>query len=110
MGSLADAAGRRYPEPSKDLSKEELSIALHNLFQGKMNNTGDATLNQNAVSTTVVDSRVGPKSVINLTPKTPSAALALMAWSVQNQTDGSFIITHTSTSTTDCTLFYAVIG
>ena len=75
-----------------------------------MNNVAAATLAQNAVSTTVSDARVGPNSVILPMATSANAGLALTTWSVRTQTEGSFVLTHLSTSTNDCTLFYVAFG
>lgn len=115
MGSLADASGRRYKVPqTHDTDHErwlrDISIAVHNLFQGKTNNTGSSKLGHGVVSTTVSDVRVGPNSVIQPMPKNNNAALAFATWAVTTQTNGSFVMSHVSTSTSDCTFFYSVIG
>jgi hypothetical protein len=115
MGSLADASGRRYKIPQqfdtdKDRWLRELSVAVHNLFQGKMNNTARATLSHGLTSTTVSDARVGPNSVIQPMPTNLNAAFAFTTWAVSSRTNGSFIVQHVSTSTSDCTFDYSVIG
>jgi len=58
----------------------------------------------------VSDARVGPNSVIQPMPTTNNAALAFATWAVTTQTNGSFVFSHVSTSTSDCTFFYTVIG
>lgn len=115
MGSLADASGRRYKVPAQyDEDKErwlrDISLSIHNLFQGKINNTASGTLAHGLTSTTVSDARVGPNSVISPMPTNGNAGAAFATWFVKGRTQGSFVIDHVSTSTSDCTFDYTVIG
>jgi hypothetical protein len=111
MGSLAQQAN-----PGVNLDPEQpgwgrrVSKVINNLLVGKLNNTGNMTLNSGAVSTTVSDARVGPNSVILLMPTSATGSISLDQWRIQTRTDGSFTVTHTSTSTSDCTASYALLG
>ena len=111
MGSLAPQSN-----PGVNLDPEQpgwgrrVSKVINNLLIGKLNNTGTLTLGNGAVSTTVSDARVGPSSVILLMPISATGAISLDQWRIATRTDGSFVVTHTSTSTADCTAAYAVLG
>lgn len=90
--------------------RRQLSTVLANAMQGKLNNTGSSTLNSGAVSTTVSDARCGPNSFIGLMPTSANAGIDLTPYSIRSRTNGSFVITHVSTSTSDCTFVYAILG
>lgn len=110
MGSLANKANPGVPS---DISipgwGELVASTVNNLLIGKLNDTGVVTL-KIGVSTTVSDARVGPDSVILMMATSPSGAVALDQWSVQTRTDGAFTLTHISTSTSNCTAAYAILG
>ena len=114
MGSLALDAPPGPPDPTNPEFARRLSVIVANILVGKLNNTGSVTLNNGGVagfnSTTVSDVRCGPDSVINLMATSANAAVALDQWRVSTITNGSFTITHISTSTADCTAKYTVIG
>ena len=89
---------------------EQVGSVINNLLIGKLNNTGTFILVNGGVSTTVSDVRCGPNSVINIMATNAGGAVALDRWSVQTKTNGSFVVTHVSTSTAMCTAGYAILG
>jgi len=117
MGSLANKAKPSVPPFVKNDEEwlRKIANVVQNLTQGKMNITGSVTLinggnGAGIGSTTVSDARCGMDSIILLQATSPTGAVALDQWSIQTITDGSFTITHISTSTANCTAKYAVIG
>ncbi len=76
-------------------------------------NAADAvsvTLRASQTTTTLTDTRIGPDSVIALTPLTANAAGALGGLYVSDRVAGSATLTHASTVAVDKTFAYAVIG
>lgn len=112
MGSLAQKAYLNVPQLTGDEKEQARRIisAINLLLQGKMNCTADMTLKKDAVSTTVSDVRCGVASVILPMPTSVDGETALTAWRVSSRNDGSFVMTHVSTSTSDATLTYAIFG
>ena len=112
MGSLAPKGYLGVPpfNPNEADHRRQLASALNNVLQGKLNNTVSITLKEDAVSTTVSDHRAGPDSVILAMPTSLNASVALDQWYVNTRTSGSFVLTHISTSTSDCTAVYAIFG
>lgn len=111
MGSLADKAYLTVPvlKEGPELDRRLIS-AVNLLLQGKMNCTADAVLRRDAVSTTVSDVRCGVASVIFPMPTSVDGEVALSSWRVSSRNDGSFVMSHVSTSTSDATLTYAIFG
>jgi len=115
MGSLNRTAA---PGLSRETKDPEFMSALvnvvNNILAGKLHNTGSMTLALGGVlgfaSTTVSDARCGVNSVILLQPSNANGSAALTNWRVSTITDGSFVITHVSTSTSDATADYAIFG
>lgn len=111
MGSLGLKASPGVNiEPEEQGWGRRVSQVLNNILIGKLNNTGTVTLKNGGVSTTVSDARCGPGSVINLMATSATGAVALDQWWISTRTDGSFVITHISTSTANCTASYALLG
>lgn len=112
MGSLAKTGFLNVPRflDDEEVHRRLLADAVNLALQGKLNNTTDARLRKDAVSTSVSDVRCGPNSVILPMPTSADGGTALGTWSVKNRTSGSFVITHGSTSTSDATLTYAIFG
>ncbi len=111
MGSLAPKAYQLVPviQDEKELARR-LREVLNLAMQGKLNCTADVRLNHNAISTTVSDIRAGVASVILPMPTSDTGAAAFTTWSVNTRNNGSFVITHVSTSTSDATGTYAIFG
>lgn len=86
-------------------SVRELSFAVNQLVEGKLNSISTVTLSS-GTSTTVSDRRVGVSSVVLLMPS--NSAASSVSWYVTTS-DASFIIHHSSASGTE-TFAYAVIG
>ncbi len=116
MGSLANKAKPSVPPYVADSEEwlRKLASVVQNVTQGKVNVTGSVTLNNGGVggwhSTTVSDARCGVDSFILLQATSQTGAIALDQWYIQTITDGSFTITHISTSTANCTAKYAILG
>lgn len=93
---------------------QKVSQIVSRMNRGKLNCTGTITLRDGQVTTTVLDKRVGPDSVILLMPTTAKAAADVGAAGsvyISARTGGvSFQITHPNTADTDKTFGYAVLG
>ena len=111
MGSLASKAYQVVPliGDDKELARR-LREVLNLAMQGKLNCTGDVRLNHGAVSTTVSDVRCGIVSLIVPMPTNENGSSAFSRWCIATRNNGSFVFTHVSTSTSDCTATYAIFG
>lgn len=111
MGSLGQKANPGLNLDTTDPGWEKrVAYLLNNILIGKTNNTGTVKLVHGGVSTTVSDARCGPDSHISLMPTSATGEAALIQWSVLTRTNGSFTIHHISTSTSNATASYAIIG
>ena len=112
MGSLSSGGYLGVPvvHERDDFHRRLLAEAINNIITGKLNNTSSIKLGHNVTSTTVSDARCGPGSVIVPMPTSVNAGVALDTWHIGTRNDGSFIIDHVSTSTSDCTVTYAIFG
>jgi hypothetical protein len=112
MGSLASKGYHVVPilDPKEPEVTRRLIESLNRVLQGKMNCTADMTLKRDAVSTTVSDVRCGVASVILPMPTSVDGEVALTSWRVSTRNNGSFVISHVSTSTSDATATYAIFG
>ncbi len=88
-----------------------VSDRINRILNGKMNvsDVTTVTLNADATETTLVDSRIGYFSHINLEPVTESAATARASlwWEASA---GSATLHHASDAAGDQTFSYAVLG
>jgi len=87
-----------------------ISNAVNNTLDGKINSTGDVTLTASGTSTTLTDARIGLNSVIILVPTNANSNTAKANLYVSAKADGSATLTHSSSSNTDQTFDYVVIG
>ncbi len=100
---LKDAASAAWVRKVVDVGNRTL--------QGKLNATTQITLRANQTTTTITDARIGPYSVILLSPVTADAAvLDSLGWWVSAQTDGACTITHASQPTSDQTFNCFIAG
>ena len=96
--------------PDSALHLRVVSQALNNTIDGKLNSTGNVTLSASATTTTLTDARVGSNSIILFMPTTANANSAKDDLYVSARADGSATLTHASSSNTDQTFGYFVIG
>jgi len=87
-----------------------ITNVLNNTLDGKLNSTGTVTLTASATSTTLSDVRIGGNSVILFTPTTSNGATAHANLYVSAKASGTATLTHASSSNTDQTFDYVVIG
>ena len=87
-----------------------ISNAVNNTLDGKINSTGNVTLTASATSTTLTDKRIGLNSVIILVPTNANSNSAKTNLYVSAKDNGSATLTHSSSSNTDHTFDYVVIG
>lgn len=93
--------------------RRQISQALTNTQQGKLNNTGTLTLLANVPLTPLRDPRLTPESIVTWDPMTAHATAELlvngtMYVSEANRQAGQWLITHASNSQTDRTFRYSV--
>lgn len=90
--------------------RRHLAEKLNNMLQGKLNATGTVTLAVSATTTTLIDSRIGASSFIELCPLSANAATALPAVWFSNFAKGSCTINHASSAHADQTFTTLIIG
>jgi hypothetical protein len=88
-----------------------LARALNRTIAGKLNCTFAAfTLNANATTTTLTDSRIYATSYIDFMPTTANAASARASIWVSSQIKGSCTVNHASSPNTDQTFTVVILG
>lgn len=110
MGSLAQASGRRYDGAFDPEDIDKLLEVTNNILAGKLNNTGTITLNANAATTTMTDSRIGSNSMISLMPTTVNAAASIANIYFTTFIKGGCTINHANNAMVDRTFVYTVTG
>jgi hypothetical protein len=84
---------------------------INRINRGKLNCIGMMTLSANVGTTTVLDPRVGPYSVVLLMPATANAAAALATTYVSDRSNKtSFTVSHSNNAQTDRSYGYALFG
>lgn len=86
-----------------------LAEASNRHNNAKFNCAVPLTLNANATTTTLMDSRITANSVLSFMPQTSDAAAAITGLYVTAQ-NGSATINHASTSATDKTFNVGIFG
>ena len=89
----------------------QISDAVNNIIDGKINATGSVTLTDNSATSVVTDQRVSADSVILFMPTNSGGATELASGSMYVSSRGkqTFTITNTN-SATSRTFDYIVIG
>lgn len=89
-----------------------MARVVQGIMDGKTNNQGTVTLAPDSTSTTLMDPRIGPQSVIAMMPTTASAAVEIGSGTlyVSARGDGAATLTHASNAQDDRIFGYAVIG
>lgn len=95
-------------DPARHL--RNISEAVRQVLDGKVNYVKTVTLRANETTTTVTDTRLGPTSFIGLMPTTANAAGALAGTYISARSDGSATITHANNSQTDKTFVLLIVG
>jgi len=91
-------------------NEQRLKDAVNQLILGNASNTGEVTLEANAATTTVTNSRIGGGTKVILQARTANAAAALATTYISAITKGSFTITHANNAQTDRTFDYIHVG
>ena len=98
---------RRLPNPGG--TPREVAEVVNNLVEGKINSTGTVTLaTGGATTTTLIDRRIGPDSIILFMPA--SAAAAAFEMYVSDRENGQATINHLPNSIADKTFAYVILG
>ena len=87
-----------------------LANGVNSLRDGKINATGEFTLDTSTTTTAVTDNRVGGDSTIVLMPTTANAAGALATLYIGTVDKQTFTVTHANNAQADRTFKYAVLG
>ena len=95
-----------------DTNIKKVSIAVHQLAQGRTNANGSFTLAANATTTTVLFAVAAPStsSLMYWQPVTADAAAQMATLYCTGQTKGQFVLTHASNTSTDQTFNFEVRG
>jgi alpha-D-ribose 1-methylphosphonate 5-triphosphate diphosphatase PhnM len=101
-------AGLAIAETEKNTHVQNQTIAQ--LIQGRSNALVLATLSSNATSTHVTAVNCGAGCAIHESPTTANAAAIRASIYYTSITNGSFVVNHSSTSSTDCTFRFYTVG
>lgn len=93
-----------------ELPGRKQNEAIIAALRGKLNNRGAVTLTANAASTTLTDEKIGPDSVILLSPMTANAAAAVGTTYFSTPGTGSATINHANNAQVDRTFRYVILG
>jgi len=96
--------------PDHGLHLQLVSNALNNTINGKLNSTGSVTLRASQTTTTLTDERIGGNSVILFMPTTANANSTKSSLFVSARQNNTATLTHASSSNTDQTFGYVVVG
>lgn len=95
-----------------ETSMAKILQSIRELWEGRSDAVGTVTLTANVTTTTVAAANLSAKSRIHLEPRTANAAGALATTYITaaNHLQGSFVITHANTATTDRTFGWSARG
>lgn len=101
-----------FPGAPEGSDSRGLAAIVNRMNRGKLNCTGNVTLQPNQAGTVVLDSRATADSFIGLSPLTASAAteIATGMLFVASRATGSFELTHANSVQGDRSFAYVVIG
>lgn len=85
-----------------------IASVVYGHHTGRMNVVGSVTLTAGATTTTVTDLRIGGASVLLLTPRSATAAIAPVYVSAKGK--GTATLTHDNTADTDRTFDVVILG
>ena len=88
----------------------QVSEVLKETQRGKLNNLGTVTLTPSSATTVINDTRIGPNSVIQMTPTSATAAVQAWHQTYPNASNGTAIINHPTSAETDRSFVYTVTG
>lgn len=102
------------PETGSDWREWLLKVSrrVNEIMKGRLNTGGLITLAANVTTTTITDDRISIDSTVVLVPTTANAATALATTyaSETGRVNGSLVLTHANTATTDRTFRVVIIG
>lgn len=87
---------------------QEIRRVVNLLVDGKHNGVSNFTCAANATTTTVNDLRVGPESIVLLSPTSANSASENIYVSAKNKQN--FVVSHSNAASTDRTFDYIIIG
>lgn len=104
-----------YPKVPRDISATEgylrsLVSVIELISSGKINVTGEITLDANSSSTVFTNQLLGVGSVVNFMPVTANAAAVISSVYISDRANGEFTITHANDANTDKIFRFSIIG
>lgn len=87
----------------------KIALVTEQILLGKTNNTREVTLDSNATSTLIEDSRISVDTVIQLSPKTQSAATAMAAGVIYYEANKAELTIHHDSQPDEDRTFGAVL-
>lgn len=97
-----------YSQLSLNPTMPEIRRVVNLLVDGKHNGVGSFTCAANSTTTTVTDLRVGPESIVLLSPTSANSASENIYVSAKNKQN--FVVSHSNAASTDRTFDYIIIG
>lgn len=91
-------------------TSREIAEITNSILNGKLNCTGNITLNSSGTTTTLYNERIGYDSVILLMPRNSNAAGETDHTYVSSKAVGSCVITHRNHGHSDNNWDYVIIG
>lgn len=88
----------------------EIAEVTNNMLNGKLNCTGNITLNTSGTETTLYNERIGYDSVIILIPRSADSAGETDHVYIKSKAIGSCVIGHRQHGHADCNWDYVIIG
>lgn len=97
--------------PDEAQHRREIARSVHKIGKGALDCTLSVTLDANAASTTVIDSRISLQSAILMMPATAHAAAEIAGGAMFfTPTKGQVVINHANNAETDRTFTMAILG
>ena len=91
--------------------RRQIAQLANNMLQGKLNNVIQVTLTPNAISTTIIDKRIGANTFIGFSPLTTNASAAYTSgMHVYSKTNGQAVLVHPSSANVDQTFDVVLMG
>lgn len=102
----------RLEDAASAMHVQQIAERVNQILQGRLNVTLNVTLDANAGTTTVIDSRIGAFTSLMFCPMTADAALEQAAGGmfVSEQKSGSATITHANNAQADRTYSLVILG
>lgn len=108
--TISDVAGK----PNAEQHRRLLAEGQQRIMEGRTNNVIEVTLDDNAASTTVTDSRITFQSALVPMPRTANASAEIAAGTMyiadSGRVNGSATIVHANNAQTDRDFLFVIVG